>query len=272
MSEMKRTICINPITASLIFFTFLFSSPVNAFSAGQSEGIDFAGRGMFKEARDVFNRAVEGVPGDSLSRSALGMLDDFDSGKVKKDCLLFLFRGLGLLTQGLPEQAIEEFRLAEKSFPGYPRTHNILGMAYTITGNFPEAESQFKQAIKLQPGYAQACFNLGSFYQSQGKNSQALEYYGKAAMLEPSSADTHMNMGYIYAGEGNYENAILSFQKALGLDAYDADAYYGLGMVYFMSEQYWKSRQNFVKARGIFQKRGDREGGGKTDKYLDKFF
>jgi hypothetical protein len=62
------------------------------------------------------------------------MLDDFDSGKVKKDCLLFLFRGLGLLTQGLRSRLSRSLG-SRRIFSGYPRTHNILGMAYTITGN-----------------------------------------------------------------------------------------------------------------------------------------
>ncbi len=261
----------------LTVFFLLFSNVVlpfiiPAFSNEQSEGISLVSQGMFKEARGEFNKALDANHSDSLSKGALGILDDFDSGKVKRECLLFLFKGLGLLMENSPEQAIVELKLAEKAAPEYPRTHNILGMAYTILGSFNDAEIQFKEAIKLQPEYSQAYFNLGTFYQSQGKNAQALERYEKAAQLDPKSVDTYMNIGYIHAAEGRYDKAILYFQKVLSLDFHSADAYYKLGMAYFMSDQYLRSRENFIKAKEIFQQKNDQEGIINTDKYLDKFF
>ena len=269
---MQQKLTVYFTTFFLIYFCFACFSFVHAFSVEQSEGIDLASQGMFKEARAEFNKAIKINRGDSLSKSALGILDDFDSGKIKEECLLPLFKGLGLLARNLPAEAVEEFRLAEKVAPGYPKTHNILGMVYTILGSFDEAEIQFKQAIELQPKYSEAYFNLGAFYQSQDKNAQALEFYEKAAALDPGSAETHMNIGYMYAEQGRYEKAVSHFQKVLGLDAYNADAYYNLGMAYFMSDQYLKSRQNFVKARKIFQQRKDNEKVASVDKYLDKFF
>jgi len=253
----------------LLFFSTFFSSLVYAW---QSDGIKLASQGMFKEARVEFSKALEINHEDSLSKGALGILADFDAGKIKKECLLSLFKGLDLLAANLPEQAIDEFKLAEKVAPGYPRTHNILGMAYTIMGSFNDAEIQFKKAIELQPEYSQAYFNLGTFYQSQGKNTQAMEYYEKASKLDPDSADTYMNIGYIHAGEGRYEQAISYFQKVLSLDSHSADAYYSLGMAYFMSDQYLKSRESFIKAKEIFRQKGDQRGVSNTDKYLDKFF
>lgn len=269
---MQKKLTVYFTTFFLICFCLTSFSFSSAFSIEQSGGIDLASQGMLEEARVEFNKAVKINRDDYLSRGALGIPDDFDSGKIKKECLLSLFKGLGLLVKDLPAQAIEEFRLAEQSSPDYPRTHNILGMAYTIMGYFSDAETQFKQAIKLQPKYSQAYFNLGTFYQSQDKNAQALEYYNKAAALGPASADTYMNIGYIYAEEGQYDKAAAYLQKVLALDANNADAYYNLGMAYFMSDQYLKSRQNFVKAREIFQQREDNEKVASVDKYLDKFF
>ena len=266
---MKNNLFVYFTVFPLLCFSIVFSSLVYA---GQSDGIKLASQGMFKEARIEFSKALEINREDSLSKGALGILDDFDSGRIKKECLLSLFKGLGLLTVNLPEQAIDEFKLAEKAAPGYPQTHNILGMAYTILGSFKEAEIQFKEAIELQPEYSQAYFNLGTFYQSQGKNTQALEYYEKALRLDQNSADTYMNIGYIYAGEGRYDKAISYFQKVSSLDPQRADAYYSLGMAYFMSDQYLKSRENFIKAKDVFQQKGDQEGVSNTDKYLDKFF
>ena len=254
------------------FLLFFDRSLAATISSEQENGMKFANQGMFKEARGEFSKALNTNRNDSLSRGALGILDDFDSGKIKKECLLSLFKGLGLLTENLPEQAIADFKLAEKAAPEYPRTHNILGMAYTILGSFNDAEIQFKEAIRLQPEYSQAYFNLGTFYQSQGKNTQALEYYEKAVKLDPKSVDTYMYIGYIHAEENQYEKAIPYFQKALSLDAHNADAYYKLGMAYFMTDQYLKSRENFIKAKAIFQQKGDQEGINNTDKYLDKFF
>ena len=255
----------------ILFLCFSIAFPYFVY-AGQYDGIRLASQGMFKEARVEFSKALEANREDSLSKGALGILDDYDAGKTKKECLLSLFKGLGLLTADLPDQAIDELKLAEKSAPGYPRTHNILGMAYTIVGSFNEAEIQFKKAIELQPEYSQAYFNLGTFYQSQGKNTQALEYYEKASKLDPDSVDTYMNIGYIHAGEGRYEQAISYFQKVLNLDSHSAEAYYCLGMAYFMSDQYLKSRENFIKAKELFQQKDDQEGVSNTDKYLNKFF
>ena len=269
---MKNKLFVYLTVYFLLLISLLFSSPTYVFSNEQSDGISLVGQGMLKEARVKLNKALEINRDDSLSNGALGILDDFDSGKIKKECLLSLFKGLGLLVANLPEKAINDFKLAEKISPEYPRTHNILGMTYTILGAFNDAEIQFKKAIELQPEYSQAYFNLGTFYRSLNKDTQALECYEKAAKLDPKSVDTYMNIGYVYAGEGQYEKAAHSFQQILSLDSHSADAYYNLGMAYFMFGQYLKSRESFIKAKEIFKQKGDQKGVNDTDKYLDKFF
>ncbi|MDD3345754.1 MAG: tetratricopeptide repeat protein, partial [Candidatus Omnitrophica bacterium] len=242
-----------------------------AFPSELSPGIELAGEGKFEEARKIFEKALKANGGDSLSEGSLWIIDDFDSGKIERECALSLFKGLRLIAANLPEQALEELLSAEKLDPGYSRTHNILGMVYAILGHAGDAERQFREAIRLQPRYAQAYFNLGSFYQSQGENSKALENYEKAASIEPSS-EIYTDIAYICAEENRYKEAITYFHKSLKLKPGDADVYYNLGMAYFMSNQYLKSRENFIRAKAFYRKAGDKKGIADTDKFLDKFF
>lgn len=107
-------------------------------------------------------------------------------------------RALTLLGAGDVDLAIKELEQLSGSNPEYAGPVLNLGIAYTKSGKFPEAEQAFKMAIARKPDSAAAYNQLGILYRKQGRFTDAVNSYERALEIQPDYALAHLNLGVLY--------------------------------------------------------------------------
>ncbi|MBM4137528.1 MAG: tetratricopeptide repeat protein, partial [Nitrospira sp.] len=118
------------------------------------KGYILAISGKYKEAIDVFNRAIELNP---------------------KDARAYNNRGSAYQDSGNYWQAINDYNRAIELDPN-ARAYNNRGSAYQDSGNYWQAINDYNRAIELDPN-ARAYNNRGAAYYSLGNYKQAIKDY-----------------------------------------------------------------------------------------------
>lgn len=107
-------------------------------------------------------------------------------------------RALTLLGAGDVDLAVKELELLSGSNPEYSGPVLNLGIAYSKSGKFPEAEQAFKMAIARKPDSAAAYNQLGILYRKLGRFTEAVNSYQRALEIQPDYALAHLNLGVLY--------------------------------------------------------------------------
>jgi len=233
-------------------------------------GMERASQGAFEEARKEFEASLKEDPSNTTLLSSLKVLDDLDRRRIGPTYAVLLFKGLDFLRQGMLEYAAEELRKAVIMEPSYPRTYNLLGIVYVLSGDATQARSDFQKALDLDPTSSEASYNLASLYYGMGDFQNAATYFETAVKNGACGVDAYMRLGASYSSLKKYPESIDAYLKATKLAPQDPRVFYDLGMVYFMNEEYSKSRSCLVEARDIFEKRGNKKSVEEINAFLDK--
>ncbi len=137
--------------------------------------------------------------------------------------------GVVLMSEGKPDEAIDEFTQALQGNPKYGLGHYDLGSALQSRGRIDEAVLQYRQAIEWQPNLVRPRYNLGCILASQGKFAEAIAQYQDALRLEPYASEVRNNLGIALASSGNLDEAIAQFRRAIELRPDFAEAHVNLG-------------------------------------------
>jgi len=139
--------------------------------------------------------------------------------------------GLGALTEGKQDKAIEEFREATSLDPQNARFHHALGNAYLRKQQLEPAIASFKRAVELNPRFSDALNDLGVAYMNQKNWGAAIESFRRAVAnpryLNPERA--YMNLGNIYHVQGQYEQAVEEYRRLIDILPQSPDGYFFLG-------------------------------------------
>ena len=100
--------------------------------------------------------------------------------------------------------------------------HNNLGVVLARDGLPTEAMAQYREALFLDPAYAEAHLNLGHELLQAEKLDEASTHLSKALRLKPELARAHLEFAAVLVAQGNYERARLRLQKYLLLAPGDA--------------------------------------------------
>jgi len=128
------------------------------------------------------------------------------------------------------------FMLLNLKNPGHKgmeaeRSYN-LGVLYTETGSYQEAEKYFTQAIDLKPSDHMIYFGLANVYYLKNDITKAAELYEKVIELSPNFLDAYFNLGLVYQEKGKLKEAEEFFNKVIDFDFRAYDAYFNLGNIY----------------------------------------
>lgn len=107
-------------------------------------------------------------------------------------------RALTLLGAGDVAMAVNELETLASSYPQYSGPYLNLGIAYSRSGQLPEAEQAFKMAIARKPDNAEAFNQLGVVYRKLGRFAEAADAYHRALEIQPAYALAHLNLGVLY--------------------------------------------------------------------------
>lgn len=109
-----------------------------------------------------------------------------------KDAQARFLKGLILVEENKPNDAIAVFTALTNDYPELPEPYNNLAVLYASLGQYEKAKVALEVAIRTHPSYATAHENLGDIYAKMA--SQA---YDRALQLDRSNAKTQTKLELI---------------------------------------------------------------------------
>ncbi|MBK7247395.1 MAG: tetratricopeptide repeat protein [Flavobacteriales bacterium] len=150
-------------------------------------GIDLAGAGKMDEARAMFQRSLQGMPGDPRPQLALSALE---SAAGHDDA------AIDLLEQALRNGAEEAL------------VRNNLGALHLRQGHWQEALFQYDRLVQLRPGDSNAQYTLGVVQARTGDTSGARSTLQHALALDPGNARARTALSVLDHQGGGAGNAL----------------------------------------------------------------
>jgi tetratricopeptide (TPR) repeat protein len=155
-----------------------FSAEIKAYF---ENGVKLSDQGMYAEAIEEFNKALEKVPGQSAIIVRIA------------DAYLKL---------GKNEEAIANYKKAIELDPNNPSLYTNMGVALSKMGKTAESQEAFKKAAALNPAAAaQNFYNLGVTMVNSGKTEEAAEAFKQSIAADPSFAESYYPLGMALSGK-----------------------------------------------------------------------
>ena len=161
-------------------------------------------------------------------------------------------RGMGEMSQARYKEATDSFARAVIKNAKSPLPYLLLGASLYWSGKVDDAISEYKEAQRLDPKNPLSYQLLGIAAGWKGDVKQAQEYFLKANELDENKADTHMNLGSTYAVEQNWEKALEHFRRAVELAPQEPLYHYQLGTLYENMGRDEQAEASFKKALRLF--------------------
>ncbi len=120
---------------------------------------------------------------------------------------------------GILDKAEEVLQKTKKYIIDVNTFYN-LGLVYSQTGEYQEAEKEFKNAIYLDTKHFKTYHNLGLLYFSQEDYDNAIEQWNKILEIEPNFPNKYIvlnNLGIVYKKKEMPKKALEYFLQALQL-------------------------------------------------------
>jgi len=125
--------------------------------------------------------------------------------------------GVALEQQGKLDEALAEYREAERLAPERYEVHNNLGNLLAGMGKPREALAEYQEAVRLDPDLPFLRDSLGSVLAELGRFSEAMNEFTNAARLDPTYPWPHFEIGKALLKQGRDAGAIDQFREALRL-------------------------------------------------------
>lgn len=97
--------------------------------------------------------------------------------------------GLALHRAWRFEEAIGQFKRADRLLPGRWQIHQNLSAAYHGLEDYPAAYNSASRVLELDPGNVHALSHLGDLHVTWGEMPEAVDYYERALALDPQRPD-----------------------------------------------------------------------------------
>jgi tetratricopeptide (TPR) repeat protein len=111
--------------------------------------------------------------------------------------------GNALLTMGLTEQAIHEYKFAKERGPAnLMDVYMGLGGAYLLKQDWNGAIQEFQAAVAIKPDSSLARTNLGLAFMNKGLLKQAIAEFQLAIEIWPDNYGAHQNLSIAYKKAG----------------------------------------------------------------------
>jgi Tfp pilus assembly protein PilF len=136
------------------------------------------------------------------------------------------------------------------SAPLQSLTHMRQGSVFMTQGRYQDALGEFKIADKIAPGNVTNMNMIGLCYLNLNQLDQALASFDQALQLIPAFTDARNNRGATYLAMGQYHLAEVDFVAVLADSTYPhrRQVYYNLGITYMQRGQLGAAEENFRKS------------------------
>jgi len=99
----------------------------------------------------------------------------------------------------------------------------MLGVAYLLQENYPQAILHLQQAVDLASEFETARNNLAVALKGNGDLEGAIYHLEQAIRINPNYAEAHNNLGLTLKEQGKFRQAVEKFHRALAINpAYPA--------------------------------------------------
>ena len=139
--------------------------------------------------------------------------------------------GLGTLyaSLGRPEDAIIQYRATLKSWPDSPDVRYNLGLALTEIGDRDAAVYELNEALRLRPDGTEILVALGRTHLITNQPELAVHDYERVLALQPKHVSALVGLGVAFARLGRIDDAIARYSAALQIEPQNAEAHNNLG-------------------------------------------
>jgi tetratricopeptide (TPR) repeat protein len=149
--------------------------------------------------------------------------------------------------RGLPDLAIEHYRLAAELNPDLPGLAVLLAKSLRDMNEPAEASRVVAAFVSRHPKESWELLSLqGILEDEQGRFKQGEASYRAALEIDPSQTSPHNNLGYNLLLQGHADAAAEEFRKAIAIDPHSAIAHNNLGTALMFSKS-GKSEQAFAE-------------------------
>jgi tetratricopeptide (TPR) repeat protein len=227
-------------------------------------GTIYYGSARYAEAIPYLERAVSSSPTNPQLRMALAQ----SCLSLKKyDCTLDQYKQMllqnpesaqaymlaGEAFDGLDrtEEAIAQFREAEKVGPNELNVHH--GLAYLLwkQRRFDEAEAEFKLELENDPNSTSSLAYLGDIALKHDDEAAAMTLLKRAAALPGAIRLTYVDLGILHAQLNQNEEAEASLERAVRMDPTEADAHWRLARLYQTMGEKEKAKREMQKVLAL---------------------
>jgi tetratricopeptide (TPR) repeat protein len=160
-------------------------------------------------------------------------------------------RGIARAKSDDPDGAIEDFEKIMAIDPDYVDAYNNRGFVLRQLNKLTEAIEDFTTAIRLSPNYIRAYNNRGEARQAANELHGAIEDFTEAIRLNPNDADGYIKRANAHTKLNDLPEAIKDFTEAIRLNPNDADAYNSRGITLGQSGDLAGAIEDFEKIMGI---------------------
>jgi len=174
-----------------------------------SKGMTYAGQERFELAFEQYTRATVLDPQLTEARYR---------------------RGLILMENGMPSQALAEFAAVTEQVPDFAPAHEAAGLVYFKSALYVEAEQHLHRALSLDPTLVRAQVHVGVIRNYAKDYDGALGAFHAALRIAPNDGSIYNNIGMTHSMMANDEEAVQAFNMALRMGAPSAKTYNNMGL------------------------------------------
>ena len=193
-----------------------------------ASGTIYSGTGLFDEARQRFEKAIQLDPGNGEA-----------------------YQGLANAYLGLKDYAKAEaaYRKAIQISPNDWTIYKSFGFYYYYREQFDKAAVEFQKVVALTPDSAQAFLNLGAAYGAAQNWDAAERAWLRVLELDPNNPGALSNLGKVYLDERDQAaKGAEMYRRSLALNSHNYRAWGQLGRAYTKLGDPEKAKDAFLKA------------------------
>jgi type IV pilus assembly protein PilF len=152
--------------------------------------------------------------------------------------------GAGYYERGQMEIALAELNEALTLDPNNAKTHNIMGLVYTVLRDEPKAEQSFQRALALAPQDSDVRANWGWYLCTHGRARESIAELEQAIRnpLYRTPEIALINAAACSASLGDTRNAETYYRRALSVSVNNPAAAYGLAQLKYREARLEEAR------------------------------
>jgi TolB-like protein/lipoprotein NlpI len=134
------------------------------------------------------------------------------------------------------DTALNDARRAIALAPELADGHEVLGLFFAGTADYPRAMEEYERAAALAPGSAQVLREYGRFVGYMGRSDASIAASRRAVVLDPLNPRSHYRLAEALYNGRRYDESVTAYQEFINLDpdsphahAFQGISYYGLG-------------------------------------------